>query len=114
MINGIFELSPDCPRMLYGDASDKNALTMVQQAGGDSYNLFRGFAGAENDFRKSAAERPMSIDPCKPEVSHRGVLKSSQDLVAADASGAKLLEQPDGFRRGHAPPPCHKFTMGSR
>jgi len=52
-------------------AGDQHPILTLHQLGRDGCNLFRGFAGAKNDLRKTLSQRAVRIDLCKAKIVDR-------------------------------------------
>ena len=101
MVNGVAELFAERAGVFGGDAGHEDALLPRHEFGSDFYDLHGRLARAEDDLRKTFAERTVRVHRRETEVGHRRGLKGVQHLIAADAAGAELFQQFDGFGFGH-------------
>ena len=101
VMNDVLEFFSQRARVLGGDAGDQNPLLAFEKFRGNLQDLLGRFARAENDFGKTFAQSAMHVHLREAEVGDRRGLEGAQNLVAADAAGAKLFEESDSFRRGH-------------
>ena len=83
---------------------------MLQQFGRNFDDLFGGFAGAVNHFRKAFAQSAMQIHLSKTEVRHRRRLERADHVIAADTARTKLFQQFNGILRSHAWKMVERFS----
>ena len=87
-------------------------MLLLHQLGSDADNLFRCFAGAEDDFGKTAPQAPVCVYLGKAKVNDRRGLKSLQYLIASQRTGSVSLKEFDRFTRGHEPENATTRTYG--
>ena len=78
--------------MRFSNARDQHPMVRFAYLRGDTGDLRRRFAFAENDFREVLAQGTVQIDFGKSKVRHRGGLEGVQDLLAADVAGTKFFQ----------------------
>jgi hypothetical protein len=101
-MHGAFAGSLKPAGVFSSNAGNQDAVLAFKQFGGDPDDLNRRLAGAEDDLGKSFAQSTVRIDLGETEVGDRRSLKFAEHSVTADAARAKLFQQFDGFRCGHA------------
>ena len=101
MVDGALEFFAQGAGMGIGDARDEHARFGCQDFGGDFDDLFRCFAGAENDLGKTLAEGAVRVHLRKAEVGDRRGLERPQDLVPAHFAGAELFQQLNRLGNSH-------------
>jgi hypothetical protein len=101
MVNGAFVLFSQRPNVFWLDPRYQNTGLVLKKLGSNFADLFWRFARSKDNFGKAFAQGPMEINLCKPKVRHGRSLKSSHDLVTANAAGTKFFKKFNRFLRGH-------------
>ena len=97
VMNGVGEFAFQGAGVLGFDARDKEALLAFINLRRDESDLFRCFAGAEDDFGKPFAKRAMHVHLGETEIGHRRCLEGVQHFFPGDFSRAKLFQELGGI-----------------
>ena len=82
-------------------ARDEQLFFTIENSGGDFNDLLRCFAGTEDHFRETFAQRAVGIDLSEREFRYRRSLKSAQDRLHIGGTGSKFFQEIPPFLRRH-------------